>query len=127
MLALMRLKRRGVNTLKQAGGLREFAVEPGCRLVAADALLCGNTWKPVPNEALVKYPCATALFNSPCQMPGRVKGREWQLACPWGLAPGRIESRRKPLQTQMGARVLGGSPAQQVKSYKKYAPDSPPN
>ena len=43
-------------------------------LVAADALLCGSTWKPVPHQIVrCGISCAPALFNSPCKKPGRVR------------------------------------------------------
>jgi hypothetical protein len=36
---------------------------------------CGSTWKPVPHQIVrCGMSCATALFNSPCKKPGRVKG-----------------------------------------------------
>jgi len=41
---------------------------------------------PVSSEEFGEALLVRQHSHSPCQMPGRVKGREWQLACPWGLA-----------------------------------------
>jgi hypothetical protein len=98
-----------------------FLPSRSSHLVAADALLCDSTWKPVPHQNVRSgISCAPALFNSPCKKPGRVKGGNGFLHVLGGLPSVGSTNHCKPLRTQMGASVWGGkSRAHTMKHFQK--------